>query len=425
MKSILIISHHLPYRNVCHAGGKKIYDFIVHSKKRNVAVYLVSFALPDEVGSLPEMEHLCDGTAFLVSEPVFTEEFLNSFLRSPTAACMQLPVNLKKYWVLRSRLNRKIDRMVRRYAPEVIQVEYSIMALYLRRLQGKALKILHLHDVMIKPLERLYRAEKLILRRFYRWILLQMVRQVEISFCRRFDVLLTASEYDKYFLKKQGDFDPEVFVQASDPVDDVVPFDKREPNSILFVGAMFRSLNEEGVLYFVHEVLPGLKEKLGTVKFYVVGKGPSHKLRSLASDDVLVTDTVNDLEPFYNRCKVSVAPLFIGGGLIFKVVQAMSFGVPVVATTIANEGVSAGQGEEILIADNREVFIRETERLLTDQRLWDSISNRALACAVSRFSWPRTMDNYLAVVGKRLRERSTPVGGDVVERHNRRIGTRA
>ncbi len=81
MKSILIISHHLPYRNVCHAGGKKIYDFIVHSKKRNVAVYLVSLALPDELDCLPEMEDLCDGTAFLVSKPVFTEDLLDSFLK--------------------------------------------------------------------------------------------------------------------------------------------------------------------------------------------------------------------------------------------------------------------------------------------------------------------------------------------------------
>ncbi len=350
---------------------------------------------------------------------MFTEDLLDSFLKHPVAACMRLPGDLKKYWALRSRLNREIDEMVRRYDPEVIQVEYSIMALYLRRLQGKALKILHLHDVMIKPFERLYRAEKPIHKRFYRWMLLQMVRRVEISFCRRFDVLLTASEYDQHFLKNQGDFEPEVFVQASDPVDYVVPFDQREPNSILFVGAMFRSLNEEGVLYFVREVLPGLKEKLGAVKFYVVGKGPSDRLRSLASDDVLVTDTVNDLEPFYSRCRVSVAPLFIGGGMIFKVVQSMSFGVPVVATTIANEGVRAGQGEEILIADDREVFIRETERLLTDQQLWDSVSNRARACAVSRFSWPRTMDDYLAVIDKRLQERTAPVEGDVLEGRDR------
>ena len=168
---------------------------------------------------------------------------------------------------------------------------------------------------------------------------------------------------------------------------------------------MYRSLNEEGVLYFVREVLPGLRKRLGTVRFYVVGRGPSEKLRRLASNDLIVTDTVNEVEPYYNRCRVSVAPLFIGGGLIFKVIQAMSFGVPVVATTVANEGVNASKDDEIRIADDRETFIRETERLLTDERLWTSVSNRARAFAVSKYSWPQTMDNYLAVIGERLREK--------------------
>ena len=300
MKSILIVSYQLPYRRVCHAGGKKLYDFVIHLKKRNVKVYLVSLVHPDEAEFVPEMEVLCDGSAFLVSKPIFTDDLLNSLLKNPGVAAIKLPLPLMKYRVLKSRLNREIDAMVRRYDPEAIQVEYSIMALYLRTLPGKALTILHLHDVMIKPFERLYRAETFILKKCYRWIVLKMVRRMELSFCRRFDVLLAASEYDKNFLRKQGDFEPDVFVQASDPIADFVGFEKREPNSILFVGAMYRSLNEEGVLYFVREVLPGLRKRLGTVRFYVVGRGPSdiHPAvciqPSCSKSDSGVTDTVND-----------------------------------------------------------------------------------------------------------------------------------
>ena len=52
-KTILIITPYLPYPNVPHAGGKAIYDFIVHLKQRGLRVCLASLVLPEEI-PLPE-----------------------------------------------------------------------------------------------------------------------------------------------------------------------------------------------------------------------------------------------------------------------------------------------------------------------------------------------------------------------------------
>ena len=48
---------------------------------------------------------------------------------------------------------------------------------------------------------------------------------------------------------------------------------------------------------------------------------------------------VPELLPYYESASVFVAPLFVRGGLKFKVPQAMLCGLPVVATHVA-EGIS-------------------------------------------------------------------------------------
>ena len=49
--------------------------------------------------------------------------------------------------------------------------------------------------------------------------------------------------------------------------------------------------------------------------------------------------------------RLSVAPLRYGAGVKGKINQSMSYGVPVVTTSIGAEGLEAVDGEDILIAD--------------------------------------------------------------------------
>ena len=65
---------------------------------------------------------------------------------------------------------------------------------------------------------------------------------------------------------------------------------------------------------------------------------------------------VADLKEFYGRMRVSVVPLRWGAGVKGKVNSAMSHGVPVVCTTVAQEGMHLVDGVNALIADDPKVF---------------------------------------------------------------------
>ena len=395
LQTILIVSPHLPYKNVGHAGGKNIYEFIVSLKKRGFKVYLLSLVLPEEEKELPGVRDLCDDVHFLISKPVFSDSLFNSLLRNPFFFAFQLSKAAIKYFRIRRGFRFHLRRLTRLYNLDIIQVEYTSMATYLSKVGSKGLTVLHLHDVMFKPVERMFRTEKQKIRRILGFLFFVITREMEISFCRKFDKLLVLSECDRDLLLKRGDFDIEVFTLGIERAPWTPGYKEREAQSILFVGAMDREVNEKAVLYFIREVMPRLEKKIGKIKFYVVGKSPSAHLLTMRRDNVEITGFVEDVGRFYRNCQVFVAPLFFGGGMIFKVIQAMSFGLPVVSSTVANEGVLARQNEEILIADTPEEFCDKIASLLENGILWNDLSKRARSFVETNYSWDVVTDDYL------------------------------
>ena len=72
-----------------------------------------------------------------------------------------------------------------------------------------------------------------------------------------------------------------------------------------------------------------------------------------AEEGIEAVGFVEDLEPWLARCRVSISPLRYGAGVKGKVNQAMSRGLPVVATAMSVEGMHLVPGEEVLVADER------------------------------------------------------------------------
>ena len=73
-------------------------------------------------------------------------------------------------------------------------------------------------------------------------------------------------------------------------------------------------------------------------------------------------------------CRISIAPLRYGAGVKGKINLAQNFGIPVVATTIAVEGMQLQDARDVLIADTPEDFASAIVRLYTDRTLWNVVS---------------------------------------------------
>lgn len=400
---ILFISSHLPYENAKNAGARFIYDFMQQLKARGVAVSLISFVRPGEGAYTHSADALCERAMFIDSKPIFTQEPLGALFKKPFYFMRTIVIGFCRYRSLRRKLDRGLRLMLKAADFDIVQVEYSSMAIFMHKIRFAKLKCLDLHDVMIKPAQREYEGERNALLRLFKYAIYAMVRMIEISFCRRFDILFVKSAVDKKVLERAGGFHARILPLGTGDRGRVPAYNQREAHSILFVGAMYRELNERAVLYVIEEIMPRLAGRFADLKFYIVGDSPSERLQKRASGNVVVVGYAEDLSDYYARCKAFVAPLFIGGGMIFKVLESMSYGLPVVATTIANEGIRAVDGREVLIADTPDAFCAHITTLLQDELLWESVSASAKKFVIDTYSWNSIVSEYLNVCSARIK----------------------
>ena len=173
---------------------------------------------------------------------------------------------------------------------------------------------------------------------------------------------------DKEFLLKQG-FSKNVFV-----IPNTIEVNGARRNSavvdnaeILFCGTLSFPHNEEAALYFCNDVFPKVKSEIPSAHLSIVGKNPTEKVLKLNSiPGVSVVGSVPSMEPYYEKAAVVVVPLLNGAGTRIKILEAMSYQKPVIATSIGAEGLDVTDGENIYIADDPCLFASRCVELLKD-----------------------------------------------------------
>jgi len=146
----------------------------------------------------------------------------------------------------------------------------------------------------------------------------------------------------------------------------------------LFIGSFLHPPNVDAVLYFAKEIYPLIAQHLPTAKFYIIGDKAPPEVVALASKNVIVTGAMPDVRPFFESVKLSVAPLRFGAGVKGKINQSMAMGVPVVATSLAVEGMLLTDREDILIADAPQDFANAVVELYTSEKLWTKLSDNGV-----------------------------------------------
>jgi glycosyltransferase involved in cell wall biosynthesis len=130
--------------------------------------------------------------------------------------------------------------------------------------------------------------------------------------------------------------------------------DRIEPRTILFWGAMNRPENKDAVEWFLKEIFPGILSRYPDAKLNVVGANPPDYIKKLANKNIIVTGFIKNPLSYFESARLAVAPLRLGAGVKVKVLEALSAGVPVVATNIGGEGISH---KNLFFADTPGEFI--------------------------------------------------------------------
>ena len=238
----------------------------------------------------------------------------------------------------------------------------------------------------------------------------ERTRADELRLICESDATIVVSPVEKEFLTSEA---PGANVQVVQLVIDEEPeggpFEERR--DILYIGGYQHTPNVDAVLYFVREILPGLRQKLPDLRFYALGSNPPAEIRELASEYIKVPGFEKDISPYFNGCRLMVVPLRYGAGIKGKIGTSFSYGLPVVATPLAAEGMELKDGEEVLVANDSQDFINATLRLYGDKDLWQRLSVGGRQVLRQRYSREVVHRRLEEVIRSAQEERMTRAAG--------------
>lgn len=211
-------------------------------------------------------------------------------------------------------------------------------------------------------------------------------RKQELMLAQKSDITLVVSEMERVLL---GELLPDVPVDVLSNVHQVHGrsrgFEQRA--GLLFVGGFQHVPNVDAAIWLIEEIFPRVRKQLPDVELHLIGSRMPPEIADISVPGVRVHGFVPDLDPFLESCRLSVAPLRYGAGVKGKVNQAMSHGLPVIATNCAAEGMFLKHGRDVMIGDSAEDFAAATLQAYTDSELWLRLSNGGLANVEQQFSF--------------------------------------
>jgi GT2 family glycosyltransferase len=163
-----------------------------------------------------------------------------------------------------------------------------------------------------------------------------------------------------------------------------VPFSQR--TGVSFLGGYRHSPNIDAVNYFVTEIFPLIRAQDPTIRFIIAGSNMTRELKDLACKDIEVVGLVDDLRDLFDRTRVFVSPLRFGAGAKGKIMSALSYGTPIVSSSVGIEGAGIGGDVDVLVADEPMEFALKTVQLYNDEELWGKLSRGGQDLVKRKFS---------------------------------------
>ncbi|GEM_PF-1347693 len=305
------------------------------------------------------------------------------------------------YLNIDDRTRRKLEAITEREEFDLVYVSQIIMAPYFERF-NETWKVIDLIDAFSLAIGREAAAARGVARWLKRWEAYKTGRH-ERRLLRLYDGAMVVSPRDRDHISR-GDARIAV-VPLGSPIDIGGGTGAAAPRpgaEILFVGHMAHLPNVEGVRWFIDNCWPRVKAGVPQARLTIVGLDPAPELLSAAAADpaITVTGYVPSIEPFLDRARLMICPMLSGSGIKIKVLAAMAHGLPVVATSIANEGILATPGRELVVADDAQSYADAVVRLAGDDAAAAALAENAREFCRERYSWNRIVDRWHAEIAR-------------------------
>ncbi|WP_445432260.1 glycosyltransferase [Chryseobacterium indoltheticum] len=205
----------------------------------------------------------------------------------------------------------------------------------------------------------------------------------EINNLSLYDKVVTISQ-DEYFIFKSFLGDKVINIPPSFP-ENFEDTNTEKKYDLIFVGSD-NPFNILSINWFVKKVLPLLPKE---IKICIIGRICKHVPDHENIEKVVFAD---DLNIYYHASKIAICPMLKGTGIKIKVVEAMSYGLPVIGTEKAVDGFSDKKNNGCLVSDDEKEFAEMITKLIDNKSDYLQLKDEAILFFKNNFSEKKSVE---------------------------------
>jgi hypothetical protein len=291
----------------------------------------------------------------------------------------------------------QVADLSRQLKPRAVIAEYVFMSRILKIFDSETLKLIDTHDVFSR------RGRKVLAHGIQDKLALS--KSLESAMLSRADALIAITNVEEASLRRLAPSAEVIQAGVAFPVrtGQRTPSDLSVPKSLIV--ASDNPSNRKGVEEFLSFCWPRILGLAPRARLLIAGR-ICERLSGNVPSGVALAGELSDLTPVYESASIALNPVKAGTGLKIKSVEALSWGLPLVAFSNGVEGLSAKGPPPWKIVRNWEDFATEAAKLFLQPEKTRAMSQAAHAFTRTRLS----TDGVYLPLEKFLLSRISPSG---------------
>lgn len=310
-------------------GGDKLFSYnLLKVLAKQHEVHYINVV--DEGGYSPAEINALEGVGKVSTEVISTKFILNAV--ALIKSCLLGMAYIKARRSDTGKIKKQIHALLETFKPSIIIWDQIRSATYFMQVhEAKNFLVEHNNEVAIY-LER-GKSKPNLVRWFYNYQA-GLLKKFTSAIHSKMDkiIYLNKENIPQGADEKKYKYFPRLFVAFDHPTFQVKSGTKI---TLLFVGAMDWYPNASGIKWFIEKVLPLLPVKM---QLQIVGRNAVSALEGFAAPNLQIFSDVDSVEPFYLAADIFISPVFSGSGINLKMLEAASYGIPIVATPFSTRG---------------------------------------------------------------------------------------
>lgn len=175
---------------------------------------------------------------------------------------------------------------------------------------------------------------------------------------------------------------------------------KFESEYLIFVGALNYMPNIDSVKFIFNKVWPEISSRFKNIKLLIVGRNPISEIVSFGENDsrVSIKANVADVFPFIQMSKLLLCPMFLGGGLKNKILEALATSTPILTNKEGSIGIPIENNIHGFIAESPVDMISAISKILNMS--FDRYERMASNCyeMAKKFTWNAVSEKMIHAI---------------------------